>query len=157
MLFFVVPALFTLAGTRLGLTRASVVTDVNQAGLVVAGLLILFITNIAFQNWGLVGSATAYDHILIAVLFAIYEETLFLSVAALLNGAQLPNTYNFFLTNIIASVIFIGLHALRYPAAFAFDIFLFVGRATMTGALLVGSNSDVPYSIHILYNIIASV
>ena len=144
-------ALFAILATRLGFTRESIFTPKVAIAIVVSVLLLI---GDALLLSGLIGLAvTQYDSVLVAVLFAIYEETLFLGVIALLAGAGLPDSYNLLVT----SIVFVPLHALVYPTDFAFTLFLLIGRVILTGAILITDNSDVGFGSHILYNLITTL
>lgn len=160
LLFFTVPALFTLAVTRLGLTRESifapvplVVTSIAFAALWINIFLLNWLFGYTPSHYSVLQQVTGYDHVLIAALFAIYEETLFLSLAALILGAGFPMVYAI----AVADICFVGLHALRYPATLYYDLFLLIGRSIMTGALAYTKNADVAYSVHVLYNVSAAL
>ena len=143
--------LLTLMATKLGFTRESIFTP--KVGIAILVSVVLLIAD-ALMLKGLIGYAvTQYENILVAVLFAIYEESLFLGVVTLLAGVGMPDGYNL----IITVVIFVPLHALVYPAALAYTIFLIIGRVILTGAVLVCDNSDVGFGGHILYNIVATL
>lgn len=143
--------LLTLMATRLGFTRESIFTP-KVAIAIVVSVILLMIDAIMLQ--GLIGYAvTQYDNVLVAVLFAIYEETLFLGVITLLAGIGLPDMYNLLVT----SIVFIPLHALVYPQEFAFTLFLLIGRVILTGAILVTDSSDVGFGSHIVYNLITTL
>lgn len=160
-LFFTVPALFAMAGTKLGITRESIFAPIPFLAIIVS--FIILVLNVMFLDvvfgysitgYGVAVQVTGLDHILIAVLFAIYEETLFFATAALVLGSGIfPDWFAL----LMVDLVFVGLHALRYPATLYFDIFLVIGRTVMTGALLATKNSDVPFTVHILYNIYASL
>lgn len=143
--------LLTLLATRLGFTRESIFTPKVAIAIVVS---VLFLILDALLLSGLIGLAvTQYDNVLVAVLFAIYEETLFLGVVTLFAGLGLPDAYNLLVT----SIVFVPLHALVYPATIAFTIFLLVGRVILTGAILVTDNSDTGYGSHIVYNLLTTL
>lgn len=148
---FIVGIMLTLMATKLGFTRESIFTPKVFLAIMVS--VILLIAD-ALLLQGLIGLAvTQYDNILVAVLFAIYEESLFLGVVALCAGMGLPDAYSLLLT----TIVFIPLHALVYPVAIEYTIFLLIGRLIMTGAVLVTDNSDVGFGAHILYNIISTI
>lgn len=154
LLFFAVPAMLSLAGTRLGLTRESVF-QANTAAAVAVSLIVLFLNVLLIKQlfgYSAMGEL-AGEHVLVAVLFAIYEETLFLAVATLMIGMGAPAIYAI----MTADLVFVGLHALRYPATLFYDMFLLIGRTVMTTALIVTRNSDVPYTTHVLYNLIVAL
>lgn len=141
-------ALMTIMATRLGFTRESIFTPKVATAIVVSVILLIID---ALMLSGLLGYAvTQYDNVLVAVLFAIYEETLFLGVITLLAGLGLPDFYNLLVT----SIVFVPLHALVYPQDFAYTLFLLIGRVILTGAVLICDNSDVGFGAHILYNLI---
>lgn len=143
--------LLTIMATRLGFTRESIFTP--KVGIAIIVSVILLIMDALLLS-GLIGySVTQYDNALVAVLFAIYEETLFLGVVTLLTGLGLPDFYNLLVT----AIVFVPLHALVYPATFAFTLFLLIGRVILTGAILVTDNSDVGYGGHIIYNLITTL
>ena len=144
-------ALMTLMATKLGFTRESIFTPKVVIAIVVSVILLMVD---ALLLSGLVGYAVSqYDNVLVAVLFAIYEETLFLGVTTLLAGVGLPDMYNLLVT----TIVFVPLHALVYPTALAFTLFLLIGRVILTGAILVTDNSDVGFGSHILYNLITTL
>jgi len=148
---FVVGILLTLMATKLGFTRESVFTPKVFIAILVS--VVLLIAD-AMLLQGLIGYAvTQYDNVLVAVLFAIYEESLFLGVVALLTGVGLPDFYNLLVT----TIIFVPLHALVYPQDWQYTLFLLIGRLILTGAVLVTDNSDVGFGGHILYNIITTL
>lgn len=143
--------LLTLMATKLGMTRESVFTPKVFLAIMVS--VVLLIAD-ALLLKGLVGLAvTQYDNVLVAVLFAIYEESLFLGVIALLAGVGLPDGYNLLLT----AVVFVPLHALVYPVGWEYTLFLLIGRLILTGATLATDNSDVGFGAHIIYNIISTL
>lgn len=143
--------MMTLMATRLGFTRESIFTPKVGTAIVVSVILLILD---ALLLKGLVGFAvTQYDNVLVAVLFAIYEETLFLGVVTLLAGVGLPDFYNLLVT----TIVFVPLHALAYPQEFAFTLFLLIGRVILTGAILITDNSDVGFGSHILYNLITTL
>ena len=148
---FVVGILLTLMATKLGFTRESVFTPKVFIAILVS--VVLLIAD-AMLLQGLIGYAvTQYDNVLVAVLFAIYEESLFLGVVALLTGVGLPDFYNLLVT----TIVFVPLHALVYPQDWQYTLFLLIGRLILTGAVLVTDNSDVGFGGHILYNIITTL
>ena len=143
--------LLTLMATKLGFTRESVFTP--KVGIAILVSVVLLIAD-AMLLQGLIGYAvTQYDNMLVAVLFAIYEESLFLGVITLLAGVGLPDFYNLLVT----TIVFIPLHALVYPTDWPYTLFLGIGRLILTGAILVTDNSDVGFGGHILYNIITTL
>lgn len=143
--------LLTLMATKLGFTRESVFTPKVFIAILVS--VVLLIAD-AMLLQGLIGYAvTQYDNVLVAVLFAIYEESLFLGVVALFAGVGLPDSYNLLVT----TIVFVPLHALVYPTAIEYTIFLIIGRLILTGAVLVTDNSDVGFGGHILYNLITTL
>jgi membrane protease YdiL (CAAX protease family) len=143
--------LLTLMATKLGMTKESVFTPKVFAAIMVS---VGFLIADALLLHGLIGlEVTQYDHVLIAVLFAIYEESLFLGIIALLAGLGFPDGYNLLVTGLV----FVPLHAFVYPVGWEFTLFLWIGRIVLTGAVLVTDNSDVGFGAHILYNIIANL
>jgi len=143
--------LLTIMATRLGFTRESIFTPKVATAIIVSVILLILD---AVMLSGLVGFAvTQYDNVLVAVLFAIYEETLFLGVVTLFAGLGLPDLYNLLVT----SIVFVPLHALVYPTTIIFTIFLLIGRVILTGAILITDNSDVGFGGHILYNLITTL
>ena len=143
--------LLTLMATKLGFTRESIFTPKVLTAIVVSVILLMVD---ALMLSGLIGYAvTQYDNVLVAVLFAIYEETLFLGVITLLAGMGLPDFYNLLVT----TIVFVPIHALVYPQEFAYTMFLLIGRVILTGAILITDNSDVGFGSHILYNIITTL
>jgi hypothetical protein len=143
--------LLTLMATKLGMTRESVFTPKVFVAILVS-VVVLIADALLLQ--ALIGLAVSqYDNVLIAVLFAIYEETLFLGIISILAGMGVPDFYNLLITGLV----FWPLHAMVYPAAWQFTLFLLIGRLALTGATLVTDNSDVGYGAHILYNIIANL
>ena len=144
-------AMMTIMATRLGFTRESIFTPKVASAIVVS--VCLLVVDAMMLN-GLIGFAvTQYDNVLVAVLFAIYEETLFLGVVTLLTGLGLPDFYNLLVT----SIVFVPLHALVYPQEIAYTLFLLIGRVILTGAILVTDNSDVGFGSHIIYNLITTL
>ena len=143
--------LLTLMATKLGMTRESVFTPKVFLAIMIS---VVFLIADALLLKGLVGLAvTQYDNVLVAVLFAIYEESLFLGVIAVLAGVGLPDGYNLLLT----AAVFIPLHALVYPVGWEYTLFLLIGRLILTGATLATDNSDVGFGAHILYNIVSTL
>ena len=143
--------LLTLMATKLGMTRESVFTPKVFLAIMIS---VVFLIADALLLKGLVGLAvTQYDNVLVAVLFAIYEESLFLGVIAVLAGVGLPDSYNLLLT----AAVFIPLHALVYPVGWEYTLFLLIGRLILTGATLATDNSDVGFGAHILYNIVSTL
>jgi len=143
--------LLTLMASKLGMTRESVFTPKVFIAILVS---VCFLIADALLLQALIGLAiTQYDHVLIAVLFAIYEETLFLGVISILAGMGVPDFYNLLITGIV----FVPLHAIVYPADWQYTLFLWIGRLALTGATLITDNSDVGFGAHILYNIIVSL
>lgn len=148
---YIIGIMLTLMATKLGFTRESIFTP--KVGIAILVSVVLLIAD-ALLLKGLIGLAvTQYDNVLVAVLFAIYEESLFLGVVCLLAGMGLPDGYNLLLT----AVIFAPLHALVYPVSWEYNLFLWIGRVILTGAVLVTDNSDVGFGGHILYNIITTL
>lgn len=143
--------LLTLMATKLGMTRESVFTPKVFLAIMVS---VCFLIADALLLKGLVGLAvTQYDNVLVAVLFAIYEESLFLGVISLLAGMGLPDSYSLLIT----AAVFVPLHAIVYPASWEYTLFLLIGRLILTGATLATDNSDVGFGAHILYNIISTI
>ena len=143
--------LLTLMATKLGFTRESIFTPKVFIAILVS--VVLLIAD-AMLLQGLIGYAvTQYDNMLVAVLFAIFEESLFLGVIALLAGVGLPDFYNLLVT----TIVFVPLHALVYPQDLSYTLFLLIGRLILTGAVLVTDNSDVGFGGHILYNLITTL
>lgn len=148
---FVIGVMLTLMATKLGFTRESIFTP--KVAIAILFSVILLIAD-ALLLKGLIGFAvTQYDNVLVAVLFAIYEETIFLGVISLLAGMGLPDGYNLLIT----AAVFVPLHALVYPVGWEYTLFLLIGRLILTGATLITDNSDVGFGGHILYNIITTV
>lgn len=143
--------LMTLMATKLGFTRESIFTPKVFIAILVS--VVLLIAD-ALLLKSLIGFAvTQYDNVLVAVLFAIYEETLFLGVITLMAGMGMPDFYNLLIT----TIVFVPLHALVYPTDMAYTIFLLIGRIILSGAILVTDNSDVGMGGHILYNFITTI
>jgi len=151
LMMFTPGILLTLVATKLGFTRESIFTP--KVGIAILVSVVLLIAD-ALLLKALVGLAvTQYDNVLVAVLFAIYEESLFLGVVCLLAGMGLPDSYNLILT----TAVFVPLHALVYPVSLEYTLFLLIGRLILTGAVLVTDNSDVGFGGHILYNIVTTL
>lgn len=112
----------------------------------------LAVTTWFLWNYGSM-SITVPENTMVAVLFAIYEETLFLGVAAVL---KLTGMNDIFLI-IISTLIFIPLHAWAYSGAWVIDLTLALGRIGFSAFFLISDNSDVPYTSHILWNILATI
>lgn len=114
------------------------------------GLMLLAANAWALQRWlGL--SWTVPASILVAALFAIYEETGMLGIRIALKGVGLPDYY----VLILEVLLFVPLHAFSYSLAYtAFVVFLVLGRAIMSGVGLVTDASSVPYNVHVIYNVI---
>jgi len=148
---FVIGIMLTLMATKLGFTRESVFTPKVFIAIMIS--VVLLIAD-ALLLKGLIGLAVSqYDNVLVAVLFAIYEETIFLGVISLLAGMGLPDGYNLLVT----AIVFVPLHALVYPVGWEYTLFLLIGRLILTGAILITDNSDVGFGGHILYNIITTL
>lgn len=148
---FIIGIMLTLMATKLGLTRESIFTPKVAIAILVS---VVFLILDALLLKGLIGFAvTQYDSVLVAVLFAIYEETIFLGVISLLAGMGLPDGYNLLVT----AAVFVPLHALVYPVGWEYTLFLFIGRLILTGATLITDNSDVGFGGHILYNIVTHI
>ena len=86
---------------------------------------------------------------LVLVLFAIYEETLFLGVRVAGKSGGLPDLWIMGLE----ALAFVPYHAFRYPLDMMFFIvFIFAVRMTLSGISLITDSSDPPYIAHMLYN-----
>ncbi|MHA1812770.1 MAG: hypothetical protein ACTSYX_04965 [Candidatus Thorarchaeota archaeon] len=137
--------------SRLNITRKSVWSPDIMVAIAV-GLVLLavqsFILTQVFPDYAI----ESFDSVLVAVLFAIYEETIMLGFSALLVAAGVPDIYNI----ILSAAFFVPMHALRYTATLFFDLFLTIGRVIMTSALLITDNADTSYAIHILWNVFNS-
>lgn len=149
ILFFVLPMIVSLAGAVSGLTSKGPLEGHTLATVAIS--LVLIFVNVMVANALFGYQVTPYDNILIGVLFAIYEETFFLMLAALTQPAGMLASI------LVADVFFVGLHALAYPATFMMDLFLLIGRTVMTATLVLTKNSDSAFLIHIIWNVMASM
>lgn len=150
---------FGLGGIVLVLITGKVglVNKENRFGDMVLFSIALTMAFLAVSTWFLWNFAsmtvTVPDNTLVAVLFAIYEETLFLGVAAVLKMTEI----NDFFIVIISTIIFIPLHAWAYASAWVIDLTLALGRIAFSAFFLISDNSDVPFTSHVLWNILATI
>lgn len=150
---------FGLGGIILVLVtgKLGMVNSENRFGLRVVISIALTMGFLAISSWVLwnFGSMTIAipDNTLVAVLFAIYEETMFLGVAAVLKLTGLNDIFII----VISTLIFIPLHAWAYSSTWLIDLTLAIGRIGFSAFFFISDNSDVPYTSHILWNILATV
>ena len=102
---------------------------------------------------GSVGLSVGMGFFLIQIIFAVYEETFFTTIAGFLKAAQAPD----FLVIILSAVVFTALHAWRYSLDLMFTIFLSLARVTLTAGMLKVDNTDINYGAHVLYNVLAGL
>lgn len=139
---------------RVGLTREGVANS-NVLVAAMIGLLVLFAQTMLFQAWLGLSLTVANEHFwLVNVLFAIYEETLFLGVAAAGKAAKLPDMYIIGLS----AIVFVPWHALRYPVDMLMYILILGGaRVVMSALTLATDHSDPSYITHISWNVLSSI
>jgi len=117
-------------------------------------LTMAFLATASWILWNFGSMAiTVPENTLVAILFAIYEETLFLGVAAVLKLTGLNDVFII----VISTIIFIPLHAWAYASAWLIDLTLAIGRIGFSAFYFVSDNSDVPFTSHILWNILATI
>lgn len=148
---FIVGILMTLMATKLGFTRESIFTPKVFIAILVG--VVLLAADAMLLKTMLGFTISQYDNMLVAALFSIFEETLFLGVVALFAGVGLPDFYNLLVT----TIVFVPLHCLVYPAALPYTIFLIIGRVILTSLTLITDNSDTAFGSHLLYNLIVTM
>jgi len=87
--------------------------------------------------------------VVIAVLFAIYEETLMMGFAAFLKTVGIGD----YTITIVSALGFTFLHALAYPATWRMSLILGIGRTLFTAGALSTDNTDVGFLSHVLWNL----
>ena len=98
--------------------------------------------------------AMATDILLVNVLFAWYEETLFLGVKVAGRAANMPDPY----IMLLSIAVFVPYHALRYPVdAIFFIAILACSRLIIDGVTLLANHSDPGYIVHTLINVLATI
>lgn len=144
-----------IAAGRAGMTR-----DVGGSSMaLVAGLFIVLA--MVFEGWILQlflsvnpASISVSDSLLVNVLFAIYEETLFLGIRVSCKAGNLPDI----VVLIIEGGCFLPWHVFRYPVDVLFFVILLIAfRLTMSAVSLITDHSDPPVYGHTGYNILASL
>jgi len=123
------------------------------AGL--AGLLAIVVQSQFFGvMFGVTASVDPANFWLVNVLFAIYEETLFLGVRVAGKAGGLPDLWIIG----IEAAAFLPYHALHYPMGVAFFFVFLIGvRLTLSAISLMTDHSDPPYIAHMAYNFLVSV
>lgn len=116
------------------------------ANLVGSLLITMFIGGSLFPEFNVSGTASIA---IIAVLFAVYEETNQMGVAAFLKTAGVPD----WIILVITAVWFPLMHALAYAATIIMTAVLFLGRIIFTSAALATDNTDAGFLAHILWNL----
>lgn len=148
---FIIGILLTLMATKLSFTRESVFTP--KVGIAILAGVVLLAADAILLKTMLGFTISQYDNVLVALLFSIFEESLFLGIVALLAGMGMPDVYNLLVT----TIVFVPLHCLVYPAALPYTIFLIIGRVILTSLTLITDNSDTAFGSHALYNIIVTM
>jgi len=149
---------FGLGGIMLVLITGKVgLVKEEKFGIKVIFSIALTMAFLALFSWILWNfgsmSITVPENTLVAILFAIYEETLFLGIAAVLKLTGLNDVFII----VISTIIFIPLHAWAYASAWLIDLTLAIGRIGFSAFYFVSDNSDVPFTSHILWNILATI
>jgi len=146
-------AIILVAG-RVGVAKqGSSGSFVLIAGL--AGLLLIIVESQIFGAlFGVTASVDPANFWLVNVLFAVYEETLFLGVRIAGKAGGLPDLWIIG----IEAAAFLPYHALHYPLTLAFFFFFLIAvRLTLSAISLMTDHSDPPYIAHMGYNFIVSV
>lgn len=90
-----------------------------------------------------------FNIVIIAVLFAIYEETFMMGLTVFLKTVGIDD----YTILAIETIGFTFLHALTYPATWKMSFVLGMGRLLFTGGALSTDNTDVGFLSHILWNL----
>ena len=142
-----------LLGGAVNLTREGVLSSkiftasaIGLAGVVVTQMVIGALFGLPL--------AMATDILLVNVLFAWYEETLFLGVKVAGRAANMPDIY----IMMLSIAVFVPYHALRYPVdAFLYIAVLAASRLIIDAVSLLANHSDPGYIVHTLINVLATI
>lgn len=159
--FFILPIIMLIPLTLFGgagISRKPIHGIIGSA-LVLLALMMLdaLILQTMVPNSLLDASAAGVEGmmglLLVGILFAIYEETFFTTIAGYMKLGGAPDL----LVIGISMIVFVFLHALRYPDTLFYTLFLSISRAMLTAAMLKVDNSDVNFIAHIAFNILTVV
>jgi hypothetical protein len=129
-----------------GMTKGSVF----NAFFASVALFLMWVETIVAQEMFSVSYAVPGDGMLVGLLFAIYEENLFLGFAVAGNAAGLPGIYII----IAAAVAFVPLHALAQPDDPAFNAAAFMVRCTLTGMTVYTRQAGPAFAAHVIWNVV---
>ena len=142
-----------LLGGAVNLTREGVLSSKILTASAVGLIGVVITQSIIGALFGIPLSMNS-DVLLINVLFAWYEETLFLGVKVAGRASGMPDGY----IMLLCMVVFVPYHALRYPVdALLYILVLASSRLIIDGASLLANHSDPGYVIHTIINILATV
>lgn len=142
-----------LLGGAVNLTREGVLSSKILTASAIGLIGVVITQSVIGALFGL-PLAMATDILLVNILFAWYEETLFLGVKVAGRAANMPDPY----IMLLSIAVFVPYHALRYPVdAIFFIAILAVSRLIIDGATLLANHSDPGYVIHTLINILATI
>lgn len=116
------------------------------ANLIFSFLAMVFLGGSLFPEYA-VGDIASIA--IIAVLFAVYEETHMMGIAAFMKTAAVPD----WIILVITAVWFPMMHALAYAATVVMTAILAVGRLIFTSAALATDNTDAGFIAHVLWNL----
>ena len=134
---------------RVGLTRGGVVSGT----LVAIALFLMWLESLISQQLFDTAYTSPGGDVWTAVLFAIYEETLFLSFAVAGNAAGLPGIY----TLVFSALAFVPLHGLARPDELAFNMSAFMVRMTLSGMTVYTHFAGPAFAAHALWNFVVSI
>ncbi|MFW9849446.1 MAG: type II CAAX prenyl endopeptidase Rce1 family protein [Candidatus Thorarchaeota archaeon] len=144
--------LIILAG-RVGMTREGFFSS-NVIVATVVTLLALVIESFLISAWFNLSVSYPSKILLVNVLFAIYEETLFLGVAVAGKAAGLPDTYII----VICALVFVPYHLFVYPIdMLLYIVVLGAARVTMDASRFMTDHSDPSFLTHIIWNVLATL
>ena len=142
-----------LLGGAVNLTREGVLSSKILTASAI-GLVGVVITQSVIGALFGIPLAMATDILLVNVLFAWYEETLFLGVKVGGRAANMPDIY----IMLLSIAVFVPYHALRYPVdAILYILVLAVSRLIIDGVSLLANHSDPGYIVHTLINVLATI
>jgi hypothetical protein len=142
-----------LLGGAVSLTREGVLSSKILTASAIGLIGVVISQSIIGALFGL-PLAMATDILLVNVLFAWYEETLYLGVKVCGRAANMPDAY----IMLLCIATFVPYHAMRYPVdALLFILVLAVSRLIIDGVSLMANHSDPGYVVHTIVNVLATI
>ena len=145
--------MMVILGGAVNLTREGVLSSKVLTASAIGLLGVVITQSVIGALFGL-PMAMMTDILLVNVLFAWYEETLYLGVKVCGRAGNLPDAY----IMLLCIATFVPYHALRYPVdALLYIAVLAVSRLIIDAVSLLANHSDPGFIVHTVINILATI